>query len=74
MKKIYLSVLSIALIGLSHAQDSANVLFIGNSYTGVNNLPLLVFELAEMTVLNLMTLITLITPPLASLGLGQCSP
>jgi hypothetical protein len=46
MKKIYLSVLSIALIGLSHAQDSANVLFIGNSYTGVNNLPLLVKDLA----------------------------
>lgn len=47
MIKFYLSVLSFTLIGFTNAQDSANVLFIGNSYTGVNNLPLLVFQLAD---------------------------
>ncbi|NRA11599.1 MAG: PKD domain-containing protein [Crocinitomicaceae bacterium] len=46
MKKNYLSVLSMALIGFSYAQDSANVLFIGNSYTYVNDLPNLIRDLA----------------------------
>jgi len=47
MIKIYLSILSSMIMSYSYAQDSASVLFIGNSYTAVNNLPLLVFELAD---------------------------
>lgn len=46
MKKTYLSLLAICLMGFSYAQDSANVLFIGNSYTYVNNLPVLIRDLA----------------------------
>ena len=34
-------------MGLSYAQDSASVLFIGNSYTYVNDLPNLIYELAD---------------------------
>lgn len=33
----------------TYAQDSKKVLFIGNSYTAVNNLPLMVSEMAEST-------------------------
>ena len=47
MKKNYLSVLSFALIGFINAQDSASILFIGNSYTYVNDLPTLLFNLAD---------------------------
>ncbi|MFT6924068.1 MAG: hypothetical protein ACJA1C_003089 [Crocinitomicaceae bacterium] len=46
MKKIYLTLLSIAFMGFSYAQDSANVLFIGNSYTYFNNMPGLISDLA----------------------------
>ncbi len=40
MRQIFLSLLSVSLFqGFAHAQDSISVLFIGNSYTYVNDLP-----------------------------------
>ncbi|MDD4597683.1 MAG: PKD domain-containing protein [Lentimicrobiaceae bacterium] len=47
MRRFYLIHLSLLMVILSvSGQESKKVLFIGNSYTGVNNLPLLVSNLA----------------------------
>ncbi|MDX2359797.1 MAG: PKD domain-containing protein [Crocinitomicaceae bacterium] len=43
--KTILTSLAIFIMGTCQAQDSASVLFIGNSYTSVNNLPLIVKDL-----------------------------
>ncbi len=48
MRKIYsLLVLALMALSLSAQGTSKNVLFIGNSYTDVNNLPLLVQQVAQ---------------------------
>lgn len=50
LKKLYLSFLLTLLgIGSLVAQDSKKVLFLGNSYTSVNNLPSMVKEMAVST-------------------------
>lgn len=49
MNKLYVSLLLITLFSFSNAQESKRVLFIGNSYTGVNNLPQMVATLATST-------------------------
>jgi len=46
MKRIQFFLLMICLATLINAQDTQKVLFIGNSYTGVNNLPSLVNQVA----------------------------
>lgn len=48
MKKIVLSVLLLSNL-ISFAQTTKNVYFIGNSYTGTNNLPLLIQQVAAST-------------------------
>lgn len=45
MKKLITLLAVTAVTGLSYAQDSVSVLFIGNSYTGVNALPSLVNDI-----------------------------
>ena len=47
MKKTILSLLSVACLSTTIAQDSVSVLFIGNSYTYANNLPQMVQDLAN---------------------------
>lgn len=49
MKNIILFILFAFLALTSSAQESRNVLFIGNSYTYVNDLPLLIRQMAEAT-------------------------
>ena len=50
MKHFLLSALFVLLSIISvHSQTTKKVLFIGNSYTSVNNLPLLVEEMANNT-------------------------
>ena len=46
MTKIYLTVASLLFAGLTYAQDSATVLFIGNSYTYVNDMPGMLADIA----------------------------
>jgi PKD repeat protein len=45
--KIFLSFLFVAALNLSWSQDSISVLFIGNSYLSVNNLPQMVQEVTN---------------------------
>jgi PKD repeat protein len=45
MKKLITLFAATLLVGMSNAQDSVSVLFIGNSYTGVNALPSLVNDI-----------------------------
>ena len=50
IKKLYLAGILIFVLTLSlHAQTSKRVLFLGNSYTDVNNLPALTASLAQST-------------------------
>lgn len=49
MKKIYISLLIILFFNILYAQDEINVLFLGNSYTNVNNLPEMTSELLNNT-------------------------
>lgn len=49
-KKLHVSFLLIVLCFASvYAQDSKKVLFLGNSYTAVNNLPSMIHDMAEST-------------------------
>ena len=47
MKKIFISSLILGMSAFSNAQQTKKVLFIGNSYTGYNNLPNLVDQVAQ---------------------------
>ena len=46
MRFFYTFSFSILLVFFTNAQDSKNVLFLGNSYTGVNNLPAIISSVA----------------------------
>ena len=46
MKKTFFSIFAFTLSSIVFSQDSVSVLFIGNSYTSVNNLPVMVEDLA----------------------------
>ena len=45
--KLFLSLLFVILVQVSWTQDSISVLFIGNSYLSVNNLPAMVGDLSN---------------------------
>ena len=47
MKKTLSVILLLLMVGPLTAQEGVNVLFVGNSYTEVNNLPLMVQQVAE---------------------------
>ena len=49
MKKLYILLFINLLPTTVFAQNSKNILFLGNSYTEVNNLPLLVKNIANST-------------------------
>lgn len=54
MKQFYLSILLVSFFsGSAFSQETKKVLFLGNSYTAVNNLPEMVSSMAESTENNL---------------------